>query len=69
MCENSYCSTLKAWTRRICGTLILLQCDRAALQMWSPTGVKLMEGCDARAVYGHTPSQLPNEIPRPGGIQ
>ena len=68
MCENSYCSTLKAWTRRIC-TLILLQCDRAALQMWSPTGVKLMEGCDARAVYGHTPSQLPNEIPRPGGIQ
>jgi len=62
--------TLNAeWTRRICGTLLLLQCDRAALQRWSPTGVKLMEGCDARAVYGHTPSQLPNEIPRPGGIQ
>lgn len=57
------------WTRRICGTLVLLQCDRAALQMWLPTGVKLREGCDAHAVYGHTPSQLPNEIPRPDGIQ
>lgn len=32
-------------------------------------GVKLREGCDAHAVYGHTPSQLPNEIPRPDGIQ
>lgn len=70
MWENSYSPTLKAeWTRRICDTLVLLQCDRAGLQMWSPTGVKLMEDCDARAVYGHTPSQLPNEIPRPGGIQ
>ena len=57
------------WTRRICRTLILLQCDRAALQMWSPTGVNLTEGCDARAAYGHTPGQLPNEIPRPGGTQ
>lgn len=52
-----------------CGTLIPLQCDRAALEMWSPTGVKLKEDRDARAVYGHTPSLLPNEIPRPGGIQ
>ena len=57
------------WTRRICGTLVLLQCDRAVLQMWLPTGVKLREGCDAHAVYDHTPSQLPNEIPRPDGIQ
>ena len=70
MSENSYSPTLKSeWMRRICDTLILRQCDRGALQLWSPTGVKLMEGCDARAVYGHIPSQLPNEIPRPGEIQ
>lgn len=70
MSENSYSPRLKSeWTRRICDTLILLQCDRTALQMWSPTGVKLMEGCDARAVYGHIPSQPLNEIPRPGEIQ
>jgi hypothetical protein len=31
--------------------------------------VKLKEDREARAVYGHTPSLLPNEIPRPGGIQ
>jgi len=62
--------TLKAeWTRRICGTLIPLQRDQAALQVWSPTGVKLMEDRDARAVYGHTPGQLPNEILRPDGIR
>ena len=70
MSENSYSPTLESeWMRRICDTLILLQCERGALQLWSPTGVKLMEGCDARAVYGHIPSQLPNEIPRPGEIQ
>jgi len=32
------------------------------------TGVKLMEERDAHAVYAHTPSQLPNEIPHPGMI-
>ena len=55
--------------RRISGTLGLLQCDHAVLRASLPTGVKLMAGCDARAVYAHTPGQLPNEILRPGGIR
>ena len=55
--------------RRTSGTLTLLQCDRAALQVSSPKGVRLMADRDARAAYGHTPSQLPNEILRPGGTR
>ena len=43
--------------------------DRAALQVSSPKGVRLMADRDARAAYGHTPSQLPNEILRPGGTR
>ena len=39
------------------GTLTLLQCDRAALQASSPTGVRLMADRDARAVNAHTPGQ------------
>ena len=55
--------------RRTSGTLTLLQCDRAALQVSSPKGVRLMADRDARAAYGHTPGQLPNEILRPGGTR
>lgn len=54
---------------RTSGTLILLQCDHAALQASSPKVVRLMEGRDARAANGHTPNQLPNEILRPGGTR
>ena len=54
---------------RTSDTLTLLRCHHAALQTWSPTGVKLRAGCDAHAVYAHTPGQLPNEIPRPDGIR
>jgi len=52
---------LDLFIHRTSGTLILLQCDHAALQVSSPKGVRLMADRDARAAYGHTPSQLPNE--------
>ena len=51
------------------GTLTLLQCDRAALQVSSPKGVRLTADRGARAAYAHTPGQLPNEILRPGGTR
>lgn len=51
------------------GSLTLLQCDRAALQVLSPRGAKLMADRDERAAYGHTPGQRPNEILRPGGTR
>ena len=57
------------FTHHTSGTLTLLQCDRAALQVSSPKGVRLMVDRDARAAYGHTPGQLPNEILRPGGTR
>ena len=54
---------------RSADTLILLQCDHADLQASSPKVVTLMADRDARAAYGHIPSQLPNEILRPGGTR
>lgn len=54
---------------RTSDTLTLLRYDHAALRASLPKGVRLMADRDARAAYGHTPSQLPNEIPRPDGIR
>ncbi len=54
-------------THRTSGTLALLQCVRAALRHSSPKGVKLKGDHGACAARAHTPSQLPNEILRPGG--
>ena len=54
---------------RISDTLILLQCDHADLQTSSPKVVRLMADRDARAAYDRIPSQLPNEILRPGGTR
>jgi hypothetical protein len=59
----------KGWLRRILNIPSLRPRDRDDLQLSSPTGVKLMEDRGAHAGYAHTPSQLPNEILRPGGTR
>ena len=57
------------WRQRISDTPILSPCDRAVLQLSSPTDVKLRADHDERAGYAHTPGQLPSEILRPGGTR
>ena len=53
------------WRQRISDTPILGPCDRAVLQLSSPTGVKLRADHDERAEYAHMLGPPPNAILRP----
>ena len=57
------------WRQRISDTPILSPCDRAVLQLSSPTGVKLRAERDERVGYGHRRGPPPNAILRPDGTR